>query len=142
VAGRLHVEPLEWIGLFARAGLVEIVSGVGKLGGEYGDEAGGDFVAAGADRGADCGQEIGGLAAEFELHSAHGFLSDAGKSSAPARMNGGNRALFWIDKEYRHAVGGLDGEEHAGAVCGGGITFADAGGSLRESANHVRMDLL
>ena len=55
VAGRLHVEPLEWIGLFARAGLVEIVSGVGKLGGEYGDEAGGDFVAAGADRGADCG---------------------------------------------------------------------------------------
>ena len=78
VAGGLHVEPLERIGLFAGAGLIEIVAGIGKLGGEFGDEIGGDFVAAGADGRADGSEKIGGLAAEFESHAADCFLGDAG----------------------------------------------------------------
>jgi hypothetical protein len=56
VAGRFHVEPLERIGLFARTGLIEIVSRIGELSGEFGDEVGGDFVAARADRGANRSQ--------------------------------------------------------------------------------------
>jgi len=52
VAGRLHVEPLQRIGLFAGAGFIEIAGGIGKLGGEFGDEVGGDFIATGADGGA------------------------------------------------------------------------------------------
>ena len=78
VAGRLHVEPLERIGFFAGAGFIEIVGGIGELRGEFGDEVGGHFVAAGADGRTDCGEEIGRLAAKFELHLASGFLSDAG----------------------------------------------------------------
>ena len=56
VAGRLHVEPLEWVRLFAGAGLVEIVSRIGKLRCEFGSEVGGNFVAARANRRADGGQ--------------------------------------------------------------------------------------
>jgi hypothetical protein len=41
---------------------------------------------------------------------------------------GGNRAIFRINKEYRHAIGSLDGEKQAGAVCGRGVTFAGACG--------------
>ena len=49
VARRLHIEPLEGIGLFAGARLVEIVRGIGELRGEPGDEVGSDFVAARTD---------------------------------------------------------------------------------------------
>jgi len=97
VAGRLHVEPLEWVGLIARAGFIEEVGGIGELGGEFGDKVGGDFVAAGADGRTDGGEEIGGLAAKFELHLADGFLGDAGERSTPARVNRGNGPFFWID---------------------------------------------
>jgi len=142
VAGRFHVEPLERIGLFAGAGLVEIVGSIGELRGEFGDEVSGDFVAAGTDRGADGGEEISGLAAELELHAADGFLGDARENAAPAGVNGGNRVFFWIDEEYRHAIGGLDTKENAGAVCGGGVAFADVGGGIRENANYVGVDLL
>ena len=142
VAGRLHVEPLERVGLFAGARLVKVVGGIGELRGEFGDEVGGDFVAARADRGADGGKEIGGLAAEFKLHAADGFLSDSGQSAAPARVNGGNRAFFRIDEEDRRAIGGLDGEEQAGTVCGRSVAFASVGWGFRENANHVRVDLL
>ena len=138
----LHVEPLEGIRLFAGVRFVEIVGGVRKLGGEFGDEVGGDFIAAWTDRWADGGEEIGGLAAEFELHAADGFLGDAGEGAAPTSVNGGDRAFFRIDEEYRHAIGGLDAEQKAGAVCGGTVAFAGAGGGLRENTNHVRVDLL
>ena len=57
VAGGLHIEPLERIGFFAGAGFIEIVRGIGKLRGEFGDEVGGNFVAAGADGRTDCGEE-------------------------------------------------------------------------------------
>jgi len=142
VAGRFHIEPLERIGLFTGAGLVEIVGGIGKLGGEFGYEVCSDFVTAGADGGADGGHEIGRLAAEFELHAADSFLGDAGEGAAPARVNGGNRAFFRVDEENRHAIGGLDGEEQAGAIGCGGVAFGDASGPLRENADHVRVDLL
>jgi hypothetical protein len=142
VAGRLHVEPLQRIGFLAGAGLVEVVGGIGELRGEFGDEVGGDFVAARADRGADGGKEIGRLAAEFKLHAADGFLSDSGQSAAPARVNGGNRAFFRIDEEDRRAIGGLDGEEQAGTVCGRSVAFASVGWGSRENADHVRVDLL
>ncbi len=59
VAGRHHVEPLERVGFFAGARLVEIVGGGGELRSELGDEFGTDFVAAGADAGADGGEKIG-----------------------------------------------------------------------------------
>jgi len=110
VAGGLHVEPLERIGLFPGAGFIEVVAGIGELGGEFGDEVGGDFVAAGTDGRTDSGQEIGGFAAELELHTADGFLGDAGEGAAPAGVNGGDRALFWVDEQNRNAIGGLDAE--------------------------------
>ena len=128
MAGRLHVEPLERIGLFAGAGFVEIVGGVDELRGEFGDELGSDFITARADGGADGSNEIGGLAAEFELHAADCLLVDAGERTAPACVNGGNRAFFWIDEEYGHAVGGLDRKKQAGAIGGGGVTFAGVRG--------------
>jgi len=56
VAGGHHVEPLERIGFFAGARLVEEIGGVGKLGCELNDEFGADFVAAGADGRADGGE--------------------------------------------------------------------------------------
>ena len=61
VAGRHHVEPLKRIGLFAGAGFVEIVCGVGELGYELNDEFSANFVAAGADAWADGGEEIRGI---------------------------------------------------------------------------------
>ena len=54
-----HVEPLEWIGFFAGARLVEEIGGVRELRGELGDEFGADFVAARADARADGGEKIG-----------------------------------------------------------------------------------
>jgi len=142
VAGRLHVEPLEGIRLFTGARLVEIVGSVGELRGEFGDEVGSDFVTAWTNRRADGGQKISGLAAEFELHAADGFLGDAGERTAPAGVDGGNRSLFWIDEEYRDAIGGLDGKEKAGMIRGGGVALAKVGRQLGKNANHVRMDLL
>jgi hypothetical protein len=142
VARRLHVEPLEGIGLFTGARLVEIVGSFGELRGEFGYEVGSDFVTAWTNRRADGGQKISGLAAEFELHAADGFLGDAGERTAPAGVGGGNRSLFWIDEEYRDAIGGLDGKEKAGAIRGGGIAFAKVGRRLGENANYIRVDLL
>jgi len=128
MAGRLHVEPLEWVGLIARAGFIEVVGGIGELGGEFGDEVGGDFVAAGADGRADGGEEIGGFAAEFELHPTDGFLGDTRERASPTGMNGGNRAFFRIDEEDWYAIGGLDGEEKPGLSCRGGVAFANIRG--------------
>ena len=61
VARRHHVKPLERIGFFAGARLVEIIGGVGELGCELSDEFRADFVAAGADARADGGEETGGI---------------------------------------------------------------------------------
>lgn len=142
MAGRFHVEPLKRIGFFAGAGLIEKVHGIGELGGEFGYEVGGDFVAAGADGWADRGEEIGGLAAVFELQAADSFLGDAGEGAAPAGVNCGKSVIFRIDEEYRHAIGGLDGKEEAGTVRGGSIAFRKVGRRLGENTNYVGVDLL
>src|SRR5215470_10457578 len=97
VAGRLHVEPLERVGLFAGARLVEVARGIGELRGELADEVGGNFVTAGTDGRADGGHEMERLAAEFQLHAADCFLRDAGERAAPTSVNGGYGALFGID---------------------------------------------
>ena len=97
MAGRFHVEPLERIGLFAGARFVEIFDGISELRGEFGDEVGGHFVATGPDGRTDRGEEIRRLAAKFELHSADGFLGDAGEGAAPTGVNGGYGLIFWID---------------------------------------------
>jgi len=113
VAGRLHVEPLKRVRLFAGARFIEILGRIGKLCGEFGDKAGGNLVATGTDGRADGGEQMGGLTAEFELHTADGFLRDAGKGAPPTRMDGGNGALFRIDEENGHTVGGLNAEQEA-----------------------------
>ncbi len=141
VTGRLHVEPLQRIGFFAGAGLIEIVRGIGELRGELGNEVGGNLVAAGTDGRADGGEKIGGLAAKFELHAADSFLGDAGERAAPTGMDGGDSAVLRINKKYGHAVGGLDGEELAGAIGGGSVAFARVGSCLRENPDQVRVDL-
>ena len=141
VAGRLHVEPLERVGFFAGAGFIEIIGGIGKLRSEFGDKLGGDFVTARADGRTNGGEKIRGLAAEFELHAADGFLRDAGKSATPSGMDGGDSAFFGIDQKNGNAIGGLNGEEDAGTIGGGGVAFAGIGGWLRESMENVGMDL-
>ena len=142
MAGGLHVEPLERIGLFAGAGLIEIVVGIRELRRELGDEIGGDFVAAGTDGRADGGEESGRLAAEFELHAADCLLGNAGERAAPAGMEGGDSPFLGINKQYGYAIGGLDGEELAGVIGGRGVAFAGVRGRLRENANQGRVDLL
>ena len=59
VARRHHVEPLQWIGFFARAEFVKIFLGVRKLRGEFRDEFGADFVAAPADRRTESRENVG-----------------------------------------------------------------------------------
>ena len=142
VTGRLHVEPLERIGLFAGAGFIEVVGGIGELRGEFGDEVGGNFVAAGADGRTDRGEEIGRLAAKFELHLANGFLGDAGERAAPTGVNRGNGSFLRINQKNRYAIGGLDGQEQSRVIRGGSVAFAGIGGRPREDANDVRVDLL
>lgn len=142
VAGGLHVEPLERVGLFAGAGFVEIIRGIGELRGEFDDKISGDFVAAGTDGRANGGEKIRGLAAEFELHAADGFLRDAGEGASPSGVDGRDGALFSINEEDGDAVGGLDGEEDTGTIRGGGVAFARIGGGLREVVKDVGMDLL
>lgn len=66
VARGHHAEPLQRIGLIARARLIEILGSVRELRGEFGDEIRADFVTAGADGWAESGEELGRLAAKFE----------------------------------------------------------------------------
>jgi hypothetical protein len=121
VAWGHHVEPLDGIGFVAGAEFVEPIGGIGELGVELGGNFGADLVTAAADRGADGGEKVGGLGFEVHLHLADGFDSDAGQGAAPAGVNGGYGALLGIDEKNGDAVGGLDTEEEAGAVGGGGI---------------------
>lgn len=116
MARRRHVEPLHGVGFVSRAWLVEIIVSVSELCRELGDEFHADFIAAGSDRGAKRGHQIGRFTAEFELHAANGLLSDAGECAAPASMNNGDGALLWIDEENRHAISSLHAEQKAGRV--------------------------
>ena len=135
VAGGLHVEPLERIGLFARAGLVEIVCGIGELRGEFGDKFRSNFVTTRADGRANRGQEIDGLAAEFELHTADDFLGDASEGAAPSGVNGGYGSFLRINQKNRDAVGSLDGQELPKPIRSGSVTLALFDGRLRKNAD-------
>src|SRR5437879_6888801 len=111
VARRHHVQPLDWIGLVAGAKFVEPFGSFGELRLKLGGDFGADLVAAATDRRADGGEEVSGLAAELHLHLAYGFDDDAREGAAPACVDSGDGAFFWIDEENRNAVGGLDTKE-------------------------------
>lgn len=141
VAGGHHVQPLDGIGFIAGSELVEPFGGFGKLGMEFGGDFGADFIAAAADGWADGGEEVGGVGFELHLHLADGFNDDALECAAPAGMNGGNGAFFRVDQENGNAVSGLDAQEEAGAVGGGGVALAGLRGGGGEKVDDVGMDL-
>jgi len=141
VARWRHAEPLQRIGLIAGARLIEIFRRIGELRGELGDEFRANFIATGADGGAERGEQIGGLAAEFEAQAAHSLFGDAGKCALPTRMNCGDSAFFGIHDKDGHAIGGLHGEEHAGAIRHGGVALAGERGRGAEQADRVGVDL-
>ena len=58
VARRRHIEPLERVGFFSGASLVEPVVSIGELGAELSDELGPDFVAAATDGRTEGSEEI------------------------------------------------------------------------------------
>jgi hypothetical protein len=57
-------------------------------------------------------------------------------------VDGGYGAVFGIDEEDGDTVGGLDAEEEAGAVGGGGVAFAGLVGGGFEEVDYVGVDLL
>jgi hypothetical protein len=126
----------------------EPVGGVGELGVELDGDFRANFITAAADRGADGSEQVGGPGAEVHLHFPDGFDSDAGEGATPSGVNGGYGAVFGVDKEYGNTVGGLDAEEEAGTVGGGGVArhggqaFAAFVRSGFEEVNDVGMDLL
>lgn len=130
VAWRGHVEPLNGIGFVSRAGLVKIVVGVSKLRGEFRDKFDANFIATRADGGTEGGEKVGRFAAEFKLHTADGFLSDASECAAPTSMNRGDDMLLWINEENGNAIGSLHAEQRARGVCEGGVAFRRIGGRL------------
>ncbi len=147
VAGGHHVQPLDGIGFVAGAEFVKPIGGFGELREELGGDFGADFVAATTDRGSDGGEEVGGVGFELHLHLADGFDDDAGKSAAPAGVNGGDGAFFRIDQEDGDAVGGLDAEEQARAVGDRGISrhggqaLANLGRGSIEKMDYIGVDL-
>jgi hypothetical protein len=57
-------------------------------------------------------------------------------------VNGGDGTLFGVDEENGDAIGGLDAQEEARAVRGGGIALADLLWPGVEMMNDIGMDLL
>jgi len=148
VPGGHHVEPLDGIGFVAGTEFVKPIGGVGELGVELDGDFGADFVTAAADGRTNGGEEIGGFGSEVHLHLADGFDGDAGEGAAPSGVDGRYGSVFGVDEEYGDAVGGLDGEEEAGAVGGGGVArpggqaLAGLVGGGVEEMDDVGMDLL
>lgn len=122
MARRHHGEPGKRVGVFSRGKRVEGAIEPGfrarKLRGEFFHDVGAHFVAALANAGADGGEHIRGTGGKFHLHATEHFCGDARERAAPSAMNGGDGAMTRIDQQNWDAVGGLDGEEHAGR--GGG----------------------
>ena len=136
-----HVEPLDGIGFVAGAEFVEPIGGIGELGLELDGDFGADFVTAASDGRADGGEEVCGPGFEVHLHLANGFDGDAGEGAAPSGVDGGYGAVFGIDEKDGDAVGGLDAEEKAGAVGGGGVSRTGLGWDAFEKMDDVGMDL-
>ena len=128
VARGCHVEPLNGIGFVSRAGLVKIVVGVSKLRGEFRDKFDANFIATRAVGGTERGEKVGRFAAEFKLHTANGFLSDASERAAPTSMNRGDDVLLWINEENGNAIGSLHAEQKTRDVRNGGVAFRRIGG--------------
>ena len=141
MARRLHIQPLNGIGLVTSAEFVEPLGGIGELGKKLGGDFGADFVAAATDGWADGGKQIARLGFEMHLQLADGFDDDAPEGTAPAGMNGGDGALFGIDEENRNAVSGLDAQEEARTVGDGGIALTGLGRCDVEKVDDVGMDL-
>ena len=129
VARRHPVQPLDRIGLIAGAELIEPFGSIGKLGLKLDGNLRADFVTAAADGGADGSEKICGLGAELHLHLTDGFDDDAGESATPPGMDGGDGAFLGIDEEDGDAIGGLNGEEQAGAIGDRGVSAARIVGS-------------
>ena len=142
VARWRHVEPLNGIGFVSGARFVEIIVRVGELRSEFADKLDANFIAARADGGAERGKNVDRSTAEFELHAANGFLSDARERAAPTSVNGGDDAFLWINEKNGHAIGSLHAEQQAGGVCERGVAFRRRGGGLREELNDVGVNLL
>lgn len=142
VARRHHIEPLDGVGFVAGAKLLEVGGSVGELREKLRGDFGTDFVTATADARADGGEDVARICAEMHLHLADGFGGDASKSATPARMDGGDGALFRIDEEDRDAVGGLHGEEKARAIGDGGVATAGIEWGVVKEMDDIGMDLL
>ena len=71
-----------------------------------------DGITAGADAGADGGDEVFGARTELQAHGADAALDDAGEGAAPACVEGGDDATAGVGDENRHAVGSEDGKEN------------------------------
>jgi len=142
MAGGHHVEPLDGVGFVAGAEFVEPLGRLGELGEELAGDFRADFVAAAADGRADRGEEVGRLRFEVHLHLADSLDHNARQGAAPAGVNGGDGTLFGVDEENGDAIGGLDAQEEARAVRGGGIALADLLWPSVEMMNDIGMDLL
>lgn len=138
----LHVEPLQGIGLFAGAGLIEIAGSIGELRGEFWHQLRTHFITAGPDGRTESRKQIRRFAVELEPHAANRFFGDAGQRATPAGVHSSDSAILWIDKQNGHAIRRLHGQEQAWSVCGGGVAFAGLGRLRRKQTNEVRMDLL
>ena len=97
MAGRHHIEPLEWVGLFAGAWLVEIFVRVGKLRRKLRDEFGADFVTTRSDGWADGGEKIAGIGFAVGVELSDGFFEYASERTPPTGMYGSDRAVFGIN---------------------------------------------
>lgn len=147
VAGRGHVQPLKGVWFVLGTKLVEPLCGHGELGDEGGGDFTADLVAAAANRRAEGGKKVGGLAAVLHVHFPYGFSSDALDGTAPASVNGSHDAPFGIDQEDGNAVGSLDREKKAGAI--GYRSVARQGGEALsgvrrggiDDMDYIRVDL-
>ncbi len=142
VAWGRHVEPLQRIGFIAAARFIEIIAGIGKLRGEFRDEVRANFVAASANRRTDRGEEISGLAAQFQAHPANRLFGNPGQRAFPTRMNGGDGAFLRVNEKNGNAVGRLHAEQQAGVIRGGGVALAGVRGRGGEKVDSVGVNLL
>ena len=98
-------------------------AGVRKLCGEFFHNFVAHFVAAAADAWTERGDYVLRAGAKFHLHAAEGFFRDALRGAAPAGMNRGDGALLGVGEQDGNAVGGLDGQQHAGLASDEGVAF-------------------
>ena len=97
MARRHHIEPLQWVGLFAGAWLVEIFVRVGKLRRKLSHEFGADFVTTRSDGRADGGEKIAGIGFALGVVLSDGFFKYASERTPPTGMYRSDSAVFGIN---------------------------------------------